>query len=94
METPVSDRLRIAALVSSRRRQPHTGCARGGQQVGIYGGGADRGAAPAHGFANRIVEGVAGVLHEMPTVSDLGGVRQRLGRRKGVTAVIRNLQAD
>jgi hypothetical protein len=29
---------------------------------------------------------VAGVLHEMPTVSDLGGVRQYLGRSQGVTA--------
>jgi hypothetical protein len=29
---------------------------------------------------------VAGVLHEMPTVSDLGGVRKCLSRSKGVTA--------
>jgi hypothetical protein len=58
----------------------------GGQQVGIYGGGADRGADLAHGFANRIEKGVAGVLHEMPTVSDLGGVWKCLGRSKGVTA--------
>ena len=57
-----------------------------GQQAGIYGGGADRGADLAHGFANRIKEGVAGVLHEVPTVGDLGGVRERLGRSKGVTA--------
>ena len=58
----------------------------GGQQVRIYGRGADRGADLAHGFANRIEEGVAGVLHEVPTVGDLGGVRERLGRSKGVTA--------
>src|SRR5579863_2110983 len=57
----------------------------GGQQVGIYGGGADRDADLAHGFAYRIEEGVAGILHEMPTVSDLDGVRERLGRSKGVT---------
>lgn len=37
----------------------------GGQQAGIYGGGADRDADLAHGFANRIQEGVAGVLHEV-----------------------------
>ena len=58
----------------------------GGQQVGIYGGGADRDADLAHGFANRIEEGVACVLHEVPTVGDLGGVRECLGRSKGVTA--------
>ena len=44
----------------------------GGQQGGIYGGGADRGADLAHGFADRVEEGVAGVLHQMPAVSDLG----------------------
>ena len=52
-----------------------------GQQVGIYGGGADRGADLAHGFANRVEEGVARVLHEMPTVSDLVGVRERCHAR-------------
>ncbi|MET4115907.1 hypothetical protein ABIB85_005143 [Bradyrhizobium sp. JR1.5] len=57
----------------------------GGQQAGIYGGGADRDADLAHGFANRIQEGVAGVLHEVPTVGDLGGVRECLDRSKGVT---------
>src|SRR6185436_5430380 len=57
-----------------------------GQQVGIYSGGANRSTDLAHGFANRIEEGVAGILHEMPTVSDLGGVRERVGRSKGVTA--------
>ena len=58
----------------------------GGQQVGIDGGGADRGADLAHGFTNRIEEGVAGVLHQMPTVSDLGGMRECVGRGKGITA--------
>jgi hypothetical protein len=58
----------------------------GGQQVGIYGGGADRDADLAHRFANRIEEGVAGVLHEVPTVGDLGGLRECLGRSKGVAA--------
>jgi hypothetical protein len=58
----------------------------GGQQGRIYGGGADRDANLAHGFADRIEEGVAGVLHQMPTVSDLGGVRERLGHSKGITA--------
>jgi hypothetical protein len=53
-----------------------------GQQIGIYGGDADRDADLAHGFANRIEEGVAGVLHQMPTISDLGGVRKRLSRSK------------
>jgi len=57
----------------------------GGQQVGIDGGGANCSADVAHGFANRIEEGVAGVLHEMPTIGDLGGVRKGLGRSKGVT---------
>jgi hypothetical protein len=75
METPVSASLRIAADALG-----------GGQQIGIYGGGADRDADLAHGFAYRIEEGVAGILHEVPTVSDLDGVRERLGRSKGVTA--------
>ena len=57
-----------------------------GQQIGIYGGDADRDADMAHGFANRIEEGVAGDLHQMPTISDLGGVRKRLSRSKGITA--------
>lgn len=52
----------------------------GAQQVGIYSGGADRDADLAHRFANRIEEGPAGVLHEVPTVSDLGGLRECLGR--------------
>jgi hypothetical protein len=34
----------------------------GGQQVGIYGSGADRDADLTHGFANRIEEGMAGIL--------------------------------
>lgn len=50
------------------------------------GGGADRDADLAHRFANRIEEGVAGVLHEMPTVGDLGGLRECLGHSKGVAA--------
>ena len=58
----------------------------GGQQVGIYDGGADRDADLAHGFTNRIEESVAGVLHEVPTVGDLGGLRECLGRSKGVAA--------
>ncbi|MGY3294559.1 hypothetical protein ACVW0I_001399 [Bradyrhizobium sp. LM6.11] len=58
----------------------------GGQQVGIYGGGADRDSDLAHRFANRIKEGLAGVLHEVPTVGDLGGLRECLGRSKGVAA--------
>ena len=58
----------------------------GGQQVRIYGGGADHGADLAHRFANRIEEGVAGVLHEMPTVGDLGGVWECLGCSEGVAA--------
>jgi hypothetical protein len=48
----------------------------GGQQVGIYGGGADRDADLAHGFAYRIEEGVAGILHEVPS-------GRRPGRRAG-----------
>jgi hypothetical protein len=58
----------------------------GGQQAGIYGSGADRDADLAHGFAYRIEEGAAGILHEVPTVGDLGGMRERLGCSKGVTA--------
>ena len=58
----------------------------GGQQVGINGSGADRDADLAHGFAYRVEEGVAGILHKVPTVGDLGGVRERLGCGKGVTA--------
>jgi hypothetical protein len=54
---------------------------RGGEQVRIDGRGADGSADLAHGFANRIEEGVAGVFHEVPTIGDLGGVRQRFRRR-------------
>jgi hypothetical protein len=79
--------LRIAALVSSRRRQPSywmrsAAVSKPGSMV----------AAPTAARTWRmdlrtaIEEGVAGVLHEVPTVSDLGGVRERLGRSKGVTA--------
>jgi hypothetical protein len=53
-----------------------------GQQVRVYGGRADRDADLAHRFANRIEEGVAGILHEVPAIGDLGGVRERLGRSK------------
>ena len=58
----------------------------GGQQVGIYGSGADDNTDLAHGFAYRIEEGAAGILHEVPTVCDLDGVRERLGCSKRVTA--------
>jgi hypothetical protein len=47
---------------------------------------ADRDADLAHGFAYRVEEGVAGILHEVPTVCDLDGVRERLGCSKRVTA--------
>ena len=53
----------------------------GGKQVRIDGRSADGGADLAHGFANRVEEGVAGVFHKVPTIGDLGGVRQRLRRR-------------
>jgi hypothetical protein len=65
----------------------------GGQQVGIYGSGADRDADLTHGFANRIEEGMAGILHEVPTVGDLGGVRECLGRSKGVANQVDTSQA-
>jgi hypothetical protein len=58
----------------------------GGQQVGIDRRGADRRSDLTHRFAHRVEEGLAGVLHEMPTIGDLGGMRQRLGHRQGVTA--------
>ena len=63
-----------------------------GEQAGIDRCGADRGTDLPHGLANSIDKGAAGVLHEMPTVGDLGGVRQRPGR--GQRIGIRRLTAD
>jgi hypothetical protein len=56
----------------------------GGEQVGIDRRRAEHGADLAHGFAHRIEEGAAGIFHHMPTIGDLGGLRQRLGRCYGV----------
>ena len=57
-----------------------------GEQAGIDRCGTDRGTDLAHGFPHGVEKGAAGVLHEMPTVGDLGGVRQRLGCGQRVAA--------
>lgn len=52
----------------------------GGEQVGIDCGGANRGPDLAHRLANRIKEGAAGVLHQVPPVGHLDRLRQCLSR--------------
>ena len=58
----------------------------GSEQARIDGCGADRGADFPHGFPDCIKKGTAGILHEVPTVGDLGGVWQGCSRRERVTA--------
>ncbi len=57
-----------------------------GEQAGIDRCGADRGTDLPHGLANGIEKGATGVLHEMPAVSDLSGIRQRPGRGQRIAA--------
>ncbi len=58
----------------------------GGEQVGIDRHSTNCRTDLPYGFAHGIEEGAAGILHQMPTVSDLGRPRQRLGRRQSVAA--------
>ena len=78
---------RMAALASSRCRYPSYWI----RSAAVSSSGSIRrsaGRAPdlPHGFAHRIEEGAAGVLHQMPPVCDLGCPRQRPGRRQSVAA--------
>jgi hypothetical protein len=56
------------------------------EQIGIDGHRSDRTADLPHRLAYRIEESMTGILHEMPTVSNLNGIRQSLGRCAGVSA--------
>ena len=56
-----------------------------GEQIGIDRRGADRAPDLPPGFAHRIQESAAGILHQVPAVGDLDGLRQRLCRRRGIS---------
>jgi len=58
----------------------------GGEQVRIDCGGADRSADLTHRLPHCIEKCPAGVLHKMPAVCNLGGVRQRFRRRHGIAS--------
>lgn len=58
----------------------------GREQIRVDGRGTDRGPDLTHGFAHRVEKGTAGVLHQVPAVSHLRGLRQRLGRSRGISA--------
>lgn len=55
----------------------------GGQQPGIYGNGADRGADLAHGSANRVKKGVAGNLIVTPKCAHPLGIDLPSGTSAG-----------
>jgi hypothetical protein len=57
-----------------------------GEQAGIDGCNADRGTDRPHGFVNGVTKGATGVLHEMPPVGNLDGIRERFGCRQRVAA--------
>jgi hypothetical protein len=59
----------------------------GGQQLGIYGNGADRGADLAHGFANRVEKGVAGNLIVTPKCAQPLGIDLPSGTPAGPLVV-------
>jgi hypothetical protein len=56
-----------------------------GEQARIDCFGADCGTDLPHGFLNGIKKGTTGVLHEMPAVGNLDGIRERFGRSQRVT---------
>jgi hypothetical protein len=58
----------------------------GGEQIGIDFGRADRDADVTHRFAQRIKEGAAGVLHQVPAIRDLNRERERFLNRQRLTA--------
>jgi hypothetical protein len=58
----------------------------GGEQVRIDRRCADRGADLAHRCAHRIEKGPTGILHQMPTIGDLGRVRKCPGNSFTVSA--------
>src|SRR5215831_18113699 len=58
----------------------------GGEEAGIDRRGAGRAADLPHGFLHSLEEGTTGVLHEMPTVRHLSGVRQRPGSGQRIAA--------
>ena len=57
-----------------------------GEQARIDYCGADHGTDLPHGFLNGIKKGATGVLHEMPAVGNLDGIRERFGCSQRVTA--------
>ena len=57
-----------------------------GEKVWIDRRRADRSPYLPHRFADRVEERAAGVLHQMPTIGDLGGVRQCLRNRFAIGA--------
>ncbi len=59
---------------------------RSSQQFGVDGGRANGPADLAHRLAHRIEEGMAGILHEMPAVSNLIGMRQAQADRLAIAA--------
>ena len=90
--TPSVARAMTVALASSRRRYPSY-CSRSADvEVWIDRRRADRPPDLPHRFADRVEERAAGVLHQMPTIGDLGGVRQCLRNRFaiGTAAVSRD----
>ena len=59
---------------------------RTGQQLRVDRRRADRGTDHTHGAAHRVKEGCARVLHQVPAVCDLDGIRQRLVRGLAIPA--------
>jgi hypothetical protein len=58
----------------------------GREQVGVDRHGTDRSPDLPHGFADGVEERATGILHEVPSVGDLGSFRQGLRDRHGVAA--------
>ena len=58
----------------------------GREQVGVDRRGTDRSPDLPHGFADGVEERATGILHEVPSVGDLGSFRQGLRDRHGVAA--------
>src|SRR4051794_7061001 len=57
-----------------------------GKQAGIDRCGSDRGTDLPHRFPNGIKKGATGVLHEVPAVGNLNGVRERFGHGQRIAA--------
>jgi hypothetical protein len=57
-----------------------------GEKRRIDGRGVDRNANLTHRLADGVEESATGVLHQMPTISDLGRLRERLGGGERIAA--------